>query len=192
MNKSDFLRIYWKQFLLLENDFIDASEYVTIDKINYATFSSQFIKQYLTICSEIDSILDEICKVYREEEMRRNNIYAKMEIVLKNHPRMKDMLITTKYPFEGISLVPFAKFSNTDTADWWQDYNLVKHNRSEVDEGGRYFYQRANLKNVLFAMGALFILANVAFEDMEEVVDKQGNLIEVNIEPDSKLFKLHG
>jgi hypothetical protein len=52
---SEFIKIYWLQYKLLEKRMIELSDYVSIDKKNYSTFSNQFIFLFLTICSEIDS-----------------------------------------------------------------------------------------------------------------------------------------
>ena len=62
MADLEFLKVYWKQYVLLEKRMLDLSDYVAIHPKNYAVFSSHFISMYLTICSEIDSIADEFCK----------------------------------------------------------------------------------------------------------------------------------
>lgn len=49
--------------------------------------------------------------------------------------------------------------------EWWNAYNLVKHNRTEKDENENWNYEKANLKNVLFAMAGLFIILNLFLSD---------------------------
>ena len=63
----------------------------------------------------------------------------------------------TKEPYEEQYFVPFAKFEN-NSSTWWTDYNKIKHNRTEKDDSGRYYYQKANLKNVLHSIASLYIL----------------------------------
>ena len=48
MNRDEFLKVYWKQYRLLERDLIQTDDYVSIDKDNYTTFSSQYTKLLLT------------------------------------------------------------------------------------------------------------------------------------------------
>ena len=37
---SEFIKIYWLQYKLLEKRMIELSDYVSIDKKNYSTFSN--------------------------------------------------------------------------------------------------------------------------------------------------------
>ena len=67
-------------------------------------------------------------------------------------------MITNTY--EKINLVPFAGFDSESTAGWWQEYNLVKHFRADEPENSIPNYQRANLKNVMLALSALYILCH--------------------------------
>ena len=66
--RREIIKIYWQQYLLLEKRMIELSDYVAIDRKNYATFSNQFISMYLIICSEIDSVADEYCKRFLEQD----------------------------------------------------------------------------------------------------------------------------
>ena len=42
MTPQSFSKIFWKQYLLLEKDFLETDEFVTIDKSNFKTFSSRY------------------------------------------------------------------------------------------------------------------------------------------------------
>lgn len=59
MTPQQFSKTFYKQYLLLEKDFLETDEYVTIDKSNYKTFSSRYTYLFLNICSEIDSLAEE-------------------------------------------------------------------------------------------------------------------------------------
>lgn len=63
MTPLPFSKIFWKQYLLLEKDFLETDEFVTIHKSNYKTFSSRYTYLFLNTCSEIDSLAEEYCKV---------------------------------------------------------------------------------------------------------------------------------
>lgn len=65
--------------------------------------------------------------------------------------------MNTKYPYDIMNITPMDKF-NDFISDWWQAYNDIKHRRTQTNDAGRYNYTKANLKNVLYAMAALYIL----------------------------------
>ncbi len=164
MNKDDFIRVYCAQYKILEKQMISLSEYIAIDKSNYSTFSLQLNTLFISICSEIDSLSGEFCKLITGDN--GFGIINKIDIIVKKHPNLRNFHIETKYPFSKIDLVPFAKFApNTDS--WWSDYNKVKHDRVGTDENGRFNYQKANLKNVLHSIAALYILISKISEELE-------------------------
>ncbi|MDE6233249.1 MAG: hypothetical protein K2M60_07905 [Lachnospiraceae bacterium] len=78
-------------------------------------------------------------------------------------------------------IVPFGKLSSAETTNWWHDYNLVKHNRMRKDDNGNWNYEKANLKNVLYAMAGLYIILHIFFQD--ELLGEDNSLIS------SRLFR---
>ena len=80
MTNQDFLQTYWRQYLLLEDDFIKAISYVELSPDNYSTYSSRYLKLLLAIGSEIDVTLQVYCRqldpTYNKETMNdyRNDI----------------------------------------------------------------------------------------------------------------------
>lgn len=60
---------------------------------------------------------------------------------------------------------------------------MVKHKRMEVNPGGKYNYERANLKNTMTALAALYLICYL----ISEYIDKEAKL-----EPDSCLFYYEG
>ena len=167
MTPQLFSKIYWKQYLLLEKDFLETEEYVAIDKSNYKTFSRRYTYLFLNICSEVDSIAEEYCKIVKPSP-KVKNILLKIAAIVDNDPSIKDQRVSTRYPYERINLVPFAGFDNESAAGWWQEYNLVKHYRTDEPENSIPNYQRANLKNVMLALSALFILCNNIYKLLGE------------------------
>lgn len=136
---------------------IDLSDYVAIHPKNYAVFSNHFISMYLTICSEIDSVAEELCKNLNIKEKERFGINNKINHILNKYSNLKNWRCHTKFPYETINIVPFAKFSDNKSADWWKAYNNIKHKRTEKN-GEQYNYELANLKNILHALSALYLL----------------------------------
>ena len=157
---------YKRTYRLLEKQLTDISEYVAISGRNFDTFSDRFVIFFLSVCSEVDSIADELCKKLGViDPKERYGINNKVGIILKTYKDARNWICITKPPFETIKLVPFANFNDNGAADWWKDYNSVKHNRTEKNESGMYNYQLAHLKNVLYAMSAFYLILSRMSED---------------------------
>lgn len=84
---------------------------MTISKANSDTFSSRYTYLFLNICSEIDSIAEEYCKVVKAPS-KVKNILQKMTVIVNDDPKIKDQRVSTKYPYEIINFVPFAGFDS--------------------------------------------------------------------------------
>ena len=165
MNKDEFIKVYWKQYRLLERDLIQTDDYVSIEKDNYNTFSSQYTKLLLTTCSEMDSIAEILCGMH--ENKIPFGIKNKLDLLIEEYPNLKKYRVNTKYPYDIKNIAPMVKFDDS-VSDWWQAYNDIKHRRMETNEAGRYNYTKANLKNVLYAMAALYILNRKLYESLKE------------------------
>lgn len=173
MNKQNFKKIFWKQYLLLEEDFLETDEFVTIDKANNDTFSNRYTYLFLNICSEMDSVAEEYCKfIEKSDKCKQKTIVYKIKEILDTDTKLKNMTVKTKYPYSEIYFVPFQSFDEESSAGWWQDYNKVKHFRADIPEKGVPNYQLANLKNVMNALSALYLLCQsfYALLDGEDAV----------------------
>lgn len=182
MDKKEFVNTYWNQYELLEKDFIKSSEYVRVSKFNYSTFSDQYIRLFLAICSELDSVIGTFCKLL-DEDMNKKilfNFISKINFLIDEYSNLNNTRVVTKYPYDTINLVPFSKVSESNSTDWWHDYNEVKHRRGEKSEQGVYNYQKANLKNVLSALAGLYIVCTLFYN---QVSDDDSKL-------ESKLFEI--
>ena len=101
--RREIIKIYWQQYLLLEKRMIELSDYVALDRKNYATFSNQFISMYLIICSEIDSVADEYCKRFLEQDKKNTfGITNKINLILHEYPKLQDWRCQTKFPYGEI------------------------------------------------------------------------------------------
>lgn len=187
MMKKEFIKLYWRQYQMLEKNIIETDDYVSLDANNYGTFSAQYLKIFLTECSEIDSLAEQM-RILIKEKNPDNDINSKDISILKKiaavkvaFERLDRMTIVTKHPFEGIRNTPFAKFDEDSSDSWWQDYNHVKHNRSELISGSnKYYYEKANLKNCLIALSALYLLCILMYELLDgDVKDLETNLFEL-------------
>lgn len=96
------------------------------------------------------------------------NIIAKVRAIVTKTPRIKNERAITKYPYELIKLAPFQAFDDKVAAEWWRNYNLVKHARAEEPSDSIPNSQLANLKSVLCALAALYILCQNLYKLLGE------------------------
>lgn len=198
LNRKEFIERYWKYYLILEKNFLDVEQYLAIDEINYSAFSNEYIKQYQTICSEIDAIAKSYCREidnkfrggninkYRECIVSKNNDFANRKIILI------DREITVS-PWEDWNCTK-DKLSNqnenikSNNPDWWNKYNNIKHRRTTInDETKLPYYKLANQKNVIYSLAALFQLEMYYYRLLWE---KQFQSEPDIPDPPSKLFMI--
>lgn len=147
---------YFDYYLELENDFFDTESYVTIEKNNYKTYSIQYTKLYLSICSEIDCLLKEICKnISPSSTAKKINAYYR--ILTTTFENFKEEGVYFKK--QKIELYPWEDWREDSSPEWWKYYNKIKHQRLEKESGTNIpYYKFANLMNVLNALAALYIV----------------------------------
>ena len=163
MDRSQFIKLYWRQYLSIEKDFLKTEEYVSLNKSNYATFSNAYGKLFLTICSEIDSLSVEFSQMVKndyeaESDVKTNNIIKRIDTIKTAYPSINSYQVRTKYPYDELFFAPFAKLSKDNMSDWWHDYNDFKHRRTGTTSTGQPLYEKACLKNVISSLAALFLL----------------------------------
>lgn len=188
MKEKEVLRIYLEQYELLEEDIMELRKYVKLDSKNYSTFSSKLLKIFMQVCSEIDSILDEYI---RQNDLQTDNKYMNFcqkiqEVQQAVYDRKQVQLSAERVrvsvgKFNGSTITPFGQLSSSETTNWWHAHNHVKHNRTKKDDNGGWNYEKANLKNVLYAMAGLFIILYAFFSN--ELLDEDNDIIS------SRLFK---
>lgn len=174
MTRSDFLKNYWKYYLLLEKHFKNVERYVTISKDNFETFSIEFVSQLQNIGSEIDVLMKEVCGFNQDE---RKDIATYCPIILQKYP----LIVQQKVNIEELEFAPFEGWETEHPAaslKWWSAYNRIKHGRTKN-------YKEANLKNVLYALAGLCVLEMFYIKDISNF----------DVEPDipdeeSRIFQL--
>lgn len=167
--RDEFLKRYWNYYLLLEKDFLSIEQYLAIDELNFSAFSNEYIKQYQTICSEIDVIAKSFCKKI-DARFSGSSINAYCKCITDNHIDFSSRVV--KLEGRDIKVIPWKDWaysiepqSNGNSKivatnpDWWQKYNKIKHNRTTINNDTNLpYYKLANQKNVLNALAALFQL----------------------------------
>ena len=142
---------------------------------NSMTFSNEYIKQYQTICSEIDVVMKSICNELGNSSA--DNIKGYTPVILSKWSNITQQ----KVKIRDIELQPFMNWKdepNYKSPDWWKPYNKVKHERID-------YYKMANLKNVLNSLAGLFILENYFIKyigDRDNDMDVPNDI--------SKMFKM--
>ena len=126
MTKEEFIKLYWRQYKILEKNIIETDDYVSIDSKNYSTFSAHYVKIFLTECSEIDSLAEQMRLLIKskypdaEINVKDISILKKISAVKYVYQNLDKMSIFTKYLYGGIKNIPFVKFSEESSDSWWQ------------------------------------------------------------------------
>lgn len=175
MKKDEFYKLYWRQYQLLEKEVLDTDAYVTIEGKNSAAFSAQYVKLFLNLCSEIDTLAEQLREMIAEKhedcdiDTKGPTILKKIAAVKIEFEKLGEMYVITKAQYDSWKNIPFLKFDDTSSDSWWRDYNLVKHYRNEMMEGSnKYNYEKANLKNTLKALSAFYLLCCLTNQFLDE------------------------
>jgi len=205
INSSIFIKSYWNYYLELEQQLYDVRRYVDFSNKNNNTFSLEFLKLLQAICSEID-VVAKVIDTYEFDDFNGGTI-AKWGYYLQ---QILPNLITTEVKFnDDYPVCPWKNWELTSETkedknnknnknktiyklktkgarhpEWWTAYNKSKHERTSPYNNSNINYNRANLKNVVSSLAALFIIESLFCE----YIFKKEN---VNLDKrDSKLFKI--
>ena len=176
MEREAFLQNYWNYYLVLENRFINAVNYVALNSDNYNTYSFEFVNLILLIGSELDVTMKYLSGISEGDRASIQNYADKILVeypeILTREIKIQGMADTCK-PFEGWNVDHPA-----DSLVGWNAYNSVKHGRvSNLKE--------AKLINVLNLLACLYVIENYVLKDVAEEND------DIDIpDQDSKLFVL--
>lgn len=140
--------LHWEYFLALETDVERMARFVEFSGNNFGTYSIEIAHLLLAAASEVDVVAKQLCYLI-DAEANPRNIEQYRAILRWSLPQLEDSLVTI--PRYGLNLYPWRNWKRGEIPDWWRDHNKVKHQRGE-------YFQRANLENLLNAMGGLFLL----------------------------------
>jgi len=172
-------------YIHLEEEFLEIEKIIPYDKLNKNTFSYKFMGLLLSICSEMDFIFKMFIES-KDNSFSKRNLDDYRRFIECYYQDFKNSEVTGyKNRFTDLRCQPFKYWSCVAARKWWQVYNKIKHDRIKLKEDEKEWYLCANQKNVLNALGALFIL-NMYF--YRECVDLEKEC-EVPL-PQSKIFNL--
>lgn len=141
------------------------------------TYSIEYEKQLLSICSEVDILCKALCKeIASDKTVEKINQYAE---VLCKYQNMSE----TKILFENAqkTYIPFEGWTPSESPSWWKAYNKVKHNRLNNDN-----FKEGNLKNVFNALCGLYLLNRLYFRQIKD------STLEICPNPQSQIFSVDG
>ena len=188
MNSKDFILNYWKNYILIEKEFMESINFIEIDEINYKTYSSFYAKLLLQIGSEIDIVFKKYCKMKDNTFNGRSIDRYRKYIIKKEHPFINEysMIINT-----NIKRYPWKAFGNDKSPNWWEIYNGVKHRRTDIitiKNTKMEAYKFANLETILDALCGLYQLLIYMYY---EIASRENQRILTPL-PGSKIFKMNG
>ena len=169
LTRNDFIKNYWNYFLLLEQDFLNTEKYISIDINNAHSFSIEYLKLYLSVCSEVDVILKTFCKLV-DNAYKGDNIMEHLYLLTNQFNYLTEQkVILNKYdltfmPWVDVNIeVRYAKYGykkyKGNLPNWWHHYNNVKHKRTEINSKfNKSNFNFANQENLLNALAGLFII----------------------------------
>lgn len=140
---------HWNYFLALESDLETLTRYIQPTGGNMGTFSIETARLLMSAASECDVVLKLLCKAH-EADSRAKNINEYRDELSAQYPELPESQV--RVPRFGLTFRPWESWADPQGVPiWWRDNNKVKHERSE-------HFHCASYKNVLNAMGALFMI----------------------------------
>lgn len=216
MDRETFMRDYWAYYLMLEDKFIDTTNYVTLAEDNYGTYSNEYAALMQMIGGELDSFFKVYCLTKRKkdefeeklENDNKKNLEKKIEKVSNKHLDIrfyKEYILETypeiieqevKVRSANIGFCPFRIWKENDskrdeTAEVKQNFATVKRKTwwrafTDVKHNRSSSKKDANQRNTLYLLGALYLLE---MKYLKNITEESG---ERDIPDDgSKLFELH-
>ncbi len=133
---------------IYERELLTIFDYVDPVKNNMSTYSLQIYQLFLKCCTEFENM----CKLILSD----NGYSLKNNSGIKDYYKINRLMLLDKYtcssPYIGSQkFTPFIDWTNGHSLNWYQDYNSVKHNRTNE-------FAKANLNNVINSVAALDVL----------------------------------
>jgi hypothetical protein len=162
---------HWRYFLALEQDLEATTRFVEPVTANFATFSIEFTRLLLSLCSEIDVVAKVLCQKVAPNS-KADNIEDYRMALSTAFPKFHTIeVLGTRF---GLRTTPWRSWGSGTHPAWWRDHQNVKHARHEN-------FALANLVNCLAAGAGLFALLLYLYKD---------ELFSLRLHPEARLFRL--
>lgn len=136
---------FWKYYCNLESDFLNTLRYVELSISNYNTYSIEYVKIILSVCSEVDVLSKVVC-----ERLGHKVKTMDRYVGIFNH-HFEFMHTYHLIINNNIRLIPWASIKTNESPEWWKKHNKIKHDRSVN-------FENANLGNCFNALSGLYVL----------------------------------
>ena len=146
---ESFERNYWKYYLKLEKEFLEIIDFVELVPENYKVYSIKLMQLLLSLGSEVDAVLRDICQMADTE---RTSIADYARIIVEKYPSLRLQRVCVFR--SNLIISPFQEWDlncPSQSLPFWNAYNTIKHHRATG-------YPQASLEAVANAVAALFIL----------------------------------
>lgn len=162
---------HWRYFLTLEDDLEATTRYVEPTTDNFRTYSIEFTRLFLSVCSEIDVVAKVLCQKV-DPSASLDNIDGYRRLLTARFPNFHTMRVFV--PRFSFQVEPWRDWGDNENPRWWKDHNKVKHMRHE-------HFGLANLENCTVATAGLFCLVLYLYQE---------DLFALRLQPKASLFAL--
>ncbi len=158
LSNDEFIKLYWKNYILIEREFIKTLEFVELSEDNANTYSNAYLKLMLELGSEIDVVMGTLVKLLcNRNGFGINNRINALKSSMEDFCTQQVIIEKT-----GKVLVPWGECDESEKSpSWWKVYNKIKHERNHIftiDSEKKEAYKFANQKYVIVALTALYQL----------------------------------
>lgn len=179
---DEFFDNYWAYYQELESQVVKLRRYISFSKKNYRAFSIETLKLLQIVCSEIDVFAKQIAIEYSDDGSVDDHVTIKswgpsVYFTFQQICNVRVRILNSEcvvWPWrnwqyertevtsdDGAKKIQTKYSQGCGSPSWWNVYNTVKHKRAFVDGNGAHNFEKANLRNLLEALGALFILESL-------------------------------
>jgi len=150
---------HWHYFVALSEEVQRTARYVEPTQENFKTYSVEFARLYLAICSEIDVVSKLLCHK-ANPAAKLNGINSYRPIIVAKFQDFPS--VEVRIPQSELLIIPWGDWRNGKNPTWWGQHNKVKHERD------KFFYE-ANLENTLNALAGLLVSVGYLYaEDLRD------------------------
>ena len=151
----------WENYLLIEEEFLKAKQFVDIKEDNFEVTSLFFSNKIVLLGAEIEAAFKKICSF---DGINGGNMSQYKEETLKFFPKIADYKCNLS--FTEYQVIPFDDWkAENGKLDWWDVYTNIKH--STVDGA-------ATMKMAICMLSALQILLILIEAKSSSVADANG------------------
>ena len=167
--KPEQVEFIFDNYKLIENKLVIFLETIPFSKENEKVWSPELVSLFV----ETGNLLDSLSRNLLGGSERLNIVDFENDLFKINSLLSINIIIYT-YPLRV--LTPFENY-RTNEDGWWHIYNKLKHNR--IDN-----YEKANLVNIINALGCLFLLLTRYKEEEFSKALHRRQWIKTNIVPE--------